>query len=102
MAGKKVRGRQYPWGTVNIEDKNHCDFVSLRNLVLAKHMQDLKDVTSLCHYEKYRCEKLTSMALNKEVRIVKSSIYFILFNSLGNHTVEKSTCTDRGRKAGSQ
>ena len=53
---------------MNIEDKNHCDFVSLRHLVLAKHMQDLKDVTSQCHYEKYRCEKLTSMALNKEVR----------------------------------
>ena len=63
-----MRGRRYPWGTVNIEDKNHCDFVSLRHLVLAKHMQDLKDVTSQCHYEKYRCEKLTSMALNKEVR----------------------------------
>ena len=29
--------------------------------------QDLKDVTSQVHYEKYRCEKLTSMALNKEV-----------------------------------
>ena len=68
ISGKKVRGRRYPWGTVNIEDKNHCDFVSLRHLVLAKHMQDLKDVTSQCHYEKYRCEKLTSMALNKEVR----------------------------------
>ena len=62
-----MRGRRYPWGTVNIEDKSHCDFMSLRTLVLAKHMQDLKDVTSQCHYEKYRCEKLTSLALNKEV-----------------------------------
>ena len=37
--GKRVRGRKYPWGTVNIEDKNHCDFLSLRSLVLAHHMQ---------------------------------------------------------------
>ena len=79
VAGKKVRGRRYPWGTVNIEDKSHCDFVSLRHLVLAKHMQDLKDLTSQCHYEKYRCEKLTSMALNKEVRNLKhtSSFYIV-------------------------
>ena len=38
-SGKRVRGRKYPWGTVNIEDKNHCDFLSLRSLVLAHHMQ---------------------------------------------------------------
>ena len=38
-SGKKVRGRKYPWGTVNIEDKDHCDFLSLRSLVLAHHMQ---------------------------------------------------------------
>ena len=66
-SGKKVRGRKYPWGTVNIEDPNHCDFLSLRSLVLAHHMHDLKDVTSQVHYEKYRCEKLTSLALQKEV-----------------------------------
>merc|ERR1719228_2051047 len=64
--GKRVRGRKYPWGTVNIEDKNHCDFLSLRSLVLAHHMQDLKDVTSQVHYEKYRCTKLTALALSNE------------------------------------
>ena len=30
-------------------------------------MQDLKDVTSQVHYEKYRCEKLTALAAGKEV-----------------------------------
>ena len=38
-AGKKVRGRRYPWGTVNIENKDHCDFLTLRSLVLAHHLQ---------------------------------------------------------------
>ena len=66
--GKRVRGRKYPWGTVNIEDKNHCDFLALRSLVLAHHMQDLKDVTSQVHYEKYRCTKLTALAQANEVR----------------------------------
>jgi len=65
-SGKRFRGRAYPWGTVNIEDKNHCDFLSLRSLVLAHHMQDLKDVTSQVHYEKYRCTKLTALALSNE------------------------------------
>ena len=102
VAGKKVRGRRYPWGTVNIEDKSHCDFVSLRHLVLAKHMQDLKDLTSQCHYEKYRCEKLTSMALNKEVRNLDEHEFItFLCNTSGNHITEKSTCTDRRRETGS-
>ena len=81
-SGKKVRGRKYPWGTVNIEDKEHCDFLSLRSLVLAHHMQDLKDVTSQVHYEKYRCEKLTSMALNKEVKIQKLNNYLEIITTV--------------------
>jgi septin family protein len=57
-SGARYRGREYPWGTVNIEDQvtpraarglcrpqDHCDFMALRNLVLAHHMQDLKEVT---------------------------------------------------------
>ena len=40
---------------------------------LSTYLQDLKDVTSQVHYEKYRCQKLTSMT--KEVR--KSSKYFL-------------------------
>ena len=34
-----MRGRSYPWGTVNIEERQHCDFQALRTLVLAHHMQ---------------------------------------------------------------
>ena len=37
--GRRVRGREYPWGTVNIENKDHCDFLTLRSLVLAHHLQ---------------------------------------------------------------
>jgi len=59
--GRAYRGREYPWGTVNIEDQDHCDFMPLRNLVLAHHMQDLKDVTHSRHYESFRCVKLQQM-----------------------------------------
>ena len=86
-----MRGRRYPWGTVNIEDKSHCDFMSLRTLVLAKHMQDLKDVTSQCHYEKYRCEKLTSLALNKEVGTYQH-FHFQFYEGFPSSAVMRITC----------
>merc|ERR1711874_888325 len=56
--GTKYRGREYPWGTVNIEDQGHCDFSPLRHLLLATHMQDLKEMTHGTHYENFRREKL--------------------------------------------
>jgi len=59
--GNKCRGREYPWGNVNIENKDHCDFLALRNLVLASHMQDLRETTHCRHYENFRCKKLREM-----------------------------------------
>merc|ERR1712045_500280 len=49
--GKKVRGRKYPWGIVDIESMDHCDFVPLRNMLIRTHLQDLKEVTNNVHYE---------------------------------------------------
>jgi len=56
--GRIVRGREYPWGTVNIENKEHCDFTSLQSLLWAYNTQDLIDATHELHYENYRCKKL--------------------------------------------
>lgn len=52
--GKKIRGRAYPWGIVEIDNASHCDFVRLRQMLISTHMQDLKDVTSDVHYENFR------------------------------------------------
>uniref|UniRef100_A0A672HVD0 Septin-type G domain-containing protein n=1 Tax=Salarias fasciatus TaxID=181472 RepID=A0A672HVD0_SALFA len=59
--GKRVRGRLYPWGIVEVENSAHCDFVKLRNMLVRTHMQDLKDVTRECHYENYRAHCIQSM-----------------------------------------
>ncbi|XP_063884965.1 septin-7-like isoform X6 [Scylla paramamosain] len=59
--GKKVRGRKYPWGVVEVENIEHCDFIPLRNMMIRTHMQDLKDVTNNVHYENYRCRKLAGV-----------------------------------------
>ncbi|XP_062328568.1 septin 4b isoform X1 [Osmerus eperlanus] len=59
--GKRVRGRLYPWGIVEVENSGHCDFVKLRNMLVRTHMQDLKDVTRETHYENYRAQCIQSM-----------------------------------------
>ena len=63
VAGKKVRGRQYPWGVVEVENPEHCDFVKLRSMLIT-HMQDLQEVTHDVHYENFRCTKLQQMMSN--------------------------------------
>ncbi|MGH0115765.1 UNVERIFIED_CONTAM: hypothetical protein FKN15_046950 [Acipenser sinensis] len=62
--GKKVRGRQYPWGVAEVENGEHCDFTVLRNMLIRTHMQDLKDVTNNVHYENYRSRKLAAVTCN--------------------------------------
>ena len=59
---KRHRGRKYPWGTVDIENMEHCDFIPLRNMLIRTHLQDLKEVTNNVHYENYRCRKLAGVA----------------------------------------
>ena len=43
--GKLVRGRQYPWGLVEVENPDHCDFGYLREL-LTTFMADLQEITN--------------------------------------------------------
>ncbi|THD20272.1 Septin-5 [Fasciola hepatica] len=57
--GHRVRGRQYPWGVVEVENTKHCDFTKLRVFLLKTHMQDLKDMTLDVHYENYRAKYIT-------------------------------------------
>jgi len=47
----------YPWGLVEVENSDHCDFIKLRTMLIT-HMQDLQEVTHEIHYENYRSEKL--------------------------------------------
>lgn len=52
--GKQVIGRRYPWGVVEIENDNHCDFRKLRSLLLRTNLLDLILTTQELHYETYR------------------------------------------------
>jgi septin 2 len=57
VKGKKVRGRLYPWGVVELENDEHCDYLKLRTMLIS-HMQDLQEVTHDLHYENYRASRL--------------------------------------------
>jgi septin 7 len=32
--GRKVRGRKYPWGVIEVDNEDHCDFVKLRQMLI--------------------------------------------------------------------
>ena len=49
-----VRARQYPWGVVQVENENHCDFTKLREMLIRTNMEDLRDTTHSRHFEVYR------------------------------------------------
>lgn len=59
--GTKFRGRQYPWGTIDIDDALNSDFPVLRSVLLGSHLQDLKDLTHDFLYENYRTERLSQV-----------------------------------------
>lgn len=69
--GKKIRGRAYPWGIVEVDNPEHCDFVRLRQMLISTHMQDLKDVTADVHYENYRAAHIRTQLNGTQKERVK-------------------------------
>ncbi|MEE6496910.1 hypothetical protein FKM82_002525 [Ascaphus truei] len=61
IGSKMMKVRQYPWGTVQVENENHCDFVKLREMLIRVNMEDLREQTHTRHYELYRRCKLEEM-----------------------------------------
>ncbi|XP_064636485.1 septin-11-like isoform X2 [Lineus longissimus] len=61
IGNKMVKARQYPWGTVQVENENHCDYVKLREMMVRTNMEDLREKTHTQHFELYRRNRLTDM-----------------------------------------
>ncbi|KAJ3046083.1 hypothetical protein HDV00_003833 [Rhizophlyctis rosea] len=61
--GKKVRGRKYPWGVIEVDNEEHCDFVKLRQMLIRTHMEELKEYTNEVLYESYRMQKLAGVGI---------------------------------------
>ncbi|KGK40108.1 hypothetical protein JL09_g716 [Pichia kudriavzevii] len=58
--GTTVIGRKYPWGVVEVENDQHCDFRKLRSLLLRTNMLDLILSTNEIHYEAFRSKMINS------------------------------------------
>ncbi|XP_076316120.1 septin-2-like [Tachypleus tridentatus] len=64
LNNKMIRARQYPWGTVQVENENHCDFVKLREMLIRINMEDMREQTHTHHYELYRRMRLEQMGFS--------------------------------------
>ncbi|CAB3374578.1 Hypothetical predicted protein [Cloeon dipterum] len=63
VGNKMMRSRQYPWGTVQVENENHCDFVKLREMLIRTNMEDMREKTHARHYELYRKRRLEQVRM---------------------------------------
>ncbi|KAG6156248.1 hypothetical protein E4U35_008483 [Claviceps purpurea] len=69
--GRGVRGRQYPWGLIEVDNEEHCDFVKLRQMLIRTHMEELKEHTNNTLYENYRTDKLIAMGVSQDPSVFK-------------------------------
>ncbi|TWU75515.1 hypothetical protein ED733_005669 [Metarhizium rileyi] len=69
--GRAVRGRQYPWGIIEVDNEEHCDFVKLRQMLIRTHMEELKENTNNALYENYRTDKLIAMGVSQDPSVFK-------------------------------
>ena len=74
--GRIVRAREYPWGIIEVDNEEHCDFVKLRQMLIRTHMEELKEKTSDVLYENYRSEKLMSMGVEQDQTVFKEVKYY--------------------------
>lgn len=61
--GRVVRARRYPWGIVEVENEEHCDFVKLREAILRTNQDSLRERTHSVLYERYRRDRLRQMKM---------------------------------------
>lgn len=69
--GRKVRGRRYPWGVIEVDNEDHCDFVKLRQMLIRTHMEELKEHTNNELYENWRSDKLVQMGVPQDPSVFK-------------------------------
>lgn len=64
--GRRVRGRKYPWGIIEVDNEDHNDFIKLRQLLIRNFLEELKEHTANTLYENYRSEKLLRMGIEQD------------------------------------
>ncbi|KAJ3149232.1 hypothetical protein HDU89_003948 [Geranomyces variabilis] len=54
----RVLGRRYPWGVVEVENPEHCDFLQVKETLFITHAHELKLLTRELYYEQWRTDRL--------------------------------------------
>lgn len=65
--GRRIQGREFPWGVLDCLNSKHCDLNGLRSALLSSHRQELKEITYGYFYEKYRTEKLLARTKSQHI-----------------------------------
>ncbi|KAL7287889.1 hypothetical protein TKK_0017952 [Trichogramma kaykai] len=66
VGNRSVRGREYPWGVVQMENEQHCDFVKLREMLVRTNMNDLCETTHTRHYSLFKHERFQRLVKDIE------------------------------------
>lgn len=69
--GRRVRGRKYPWGVIEVDNEDHCDFFKLRQMLIRTHMEELKEHTNNALYENYRSDKLEGLGMQSDPNVFR-------------------------------
>lgn len=83
------RGREYPWGTVEVENSLHNDFVKLRDVLMESNMLDLI-LLSENYYESYRstCLELRAKQQEKDFTILDGIGQYMLYHECTLNQIE--------------
>ena len=66
-----IRGREYPWGIIEVENEKHSDFMLLRDLLIKQYLEELHERTNNVLYEHYRSEKLINLGIKQDNSVFK-------------------------------
>ncbi|MGH0143617.1 UNVERIFIED_CONTAM: hypothetical protein FKN15_020578, partial [Acipenser sinensis] len=77
VSGKRVRGRQYPWGVAEVENSEHCDFTILRNMLIRSPLAQMEEerrehVTKMKKME-MEMEQVFDMKVKEKIQKLKDS-----------------------------
>lgn len=73
-SGNSIRGRQTPWGFIDVDNLEHSELPLLRDALIREYLADLKESTAQEHYERYRKKRLSkeSSELSTSTSAVKT------------------------------
>jgi len=72
--GKAVLGRHTNWGVIEIENREHCEFADLRDMLVRTHTVHLVEITDDMHYENFRQERLRIHSIQNDLTLDESQI----------------------------